>query len=145
MPFTLHVISHSETETVQLAEKIGLFLKPGEVVVLTGELGSGKTVFVRGLMQALQIDESFLSSPSFTIINEYPGGTRPLYHFDLYRIKDLSELEQVGWDDYLRRDGILVVEWGEKADGLLPDSYYSVQFKIIDEDQREVDIKAIES
>ncbi|MBU8933731.1 MAG: tRNA (adenosine(37)-N6)-threonylcarbamoyltransferase complex ATPase subunit type 1 TsaE [candidate division Zixibacteria bacterium] len=136
----LNVISHNEDETLGLAEKIGLFFKPGDVVVLTGPLGAGKTVFVRGLARALQIDENLVKSPSFTIVNEYPGSGRHLYHFDLYRLINVSELNEIGWDDYLQRGGVVVVEWGEKGGDLIPLPYYRVRIRIIDDNQREIDI-----
>ncbi|RKX29204.1 MAG: tRNA (adenosine(37)-N6)-threonylcarbamoyltransferase complex ATPase subunit type 1 TsaE [Candidatus Zixiibacteriota bacterium] len=142
---TLNVISHSEDETLGLAEKIGLFFKPGDVIILSGSLGAGKTVFVRGLARALQIDEELVNSPSFTIVNEYLGGSIPLYHLDLYRMGDISELNELGWDDYLQRGGIVVVEWGEKGGDWLPLPHYSVSMRIIDDTQREIDIQVIDS
>ncbi|MEA2030747.1 MAG: tRNA (adenosine(37)-N6)-threonylcarbamoyltransferase complex ATPase subunit type 1 TsaE [candidate division Zixibacteria bacterium] len=145
MKSSLNVISHSEAETLGLAEKVGLFFKSGDVIVLTGTLGAGKTVFVRGLARALQIDEDIVNSPSFTIINEYPGGKSPLYHFDLYRLDNASELDELGWDDYLQRGGIMVVEWGEKGGDWLPFPYYRVTMRIIGDVQREIDIQVIKS
>ncbi len=141
----LNVISHSEAETLQLARKVGQFFKPGDVVVLTGELGSGKTVFVRGLVSMLGMDENIVSSPSYTLVNEYISKDKQLYHFDLYRMHDLSELQEVGWDDYLQRQGLIVVEWGEKANGYLPKLYYSIEFTMLDEQQREINIGLVES
>ena len=91
------------------------------------------------------LDEEQVNSPSFTLINEYIGKEKQIYHFDLYRIHDLNELQEVGWDDYLRRPGLIVVEWGEKAEGYLPRRYYKVEFKIIDEQQREINIRSVES
>ena len=141
----LNVISHSETETLELARKVGKFFRPGDVIVLTGELGSGKTVFVRGLVSMLGMDENMVSSPSYTLVNEYISKDKQLYHFDLYRMQDVSELQEVGWDDYLQRPGLIVVEWGEKADGYLPKPYYSIEFTVLDEQQREINIGLIES
>ena len=140
----LKVISHSEDETVALASKLVSFLRPGDIMVLTGKLGSGKTVFVRGLAQALGIDEKLVNSPSFTIVNEYPG-ERPLYHFDLYRLEDADELYEIGWDEYLSRSGLIVVEWGEKAGEFLTDRYYRIDFRIVNESQREIEISAVGS
>ncbi len=126
-----------------LAEKLLLFFRPGDIIVLSGELGAGKTVFVRGMARGLGIDEELVNSPSFTIVNEYPGGQRKLYHFDLYRLGDRSELHEIGWNDYQQRDGIMVVEWGEKAEELMPSSYYLVEFETIDSDQRKIEISHI--
>ena len=135
----LNVISHSEFETAALAEKLAVSFKIGDVIVLTGDLGAGKTVFVRGLAKGLGHDEDLVNSPSFTIINEYPG-EKPLYHFDLYRLSDQDELYEIGWDEYLNRDGLIVVEWGEKAKNYLPSRYYQINFKFLNENEREIDI-----
>lgn len=140
----MNITSHSEDETLALAGKLASLFKTGDVLVLTGVLGAGKTVFVRGLAAALGIDESLVNSPSFTIVNEY-AGERPLYHFDLYRLGDASELYEIGWDDYLGREGLVVVEWGEKAGEYLPARYYRIDFGIVDEQQREIDISYVES
>ena len=136
----LNVVSHGEAETVLLAERLTPFLRSGDTVVLTGELGAGKTVFVRGLARGLGIDEDLVNSPSFTVVNEYPGGRMGLYHFDLYRIGDTSELKEIGWYDYQQRDGIVVVEWGEKAEGFLPTGYYRVAFSAVDGTNRQIEI-----
>ena len=135
----LNVISHSESETVGLAEKLAAFFKTGDVIVLTGDLGTGKTVFVRGLAKGMGHDEDLINSPSFTIINEYQG-EKPLYHFDLYRMCDQHELYEIGWDEYLNRGGLIVVEWGEKAKNYLPSRYYQINFKLLNENEREIDI-----
>ena len=140
----LQVVSHSEEETRALAQKLAKHIQDPEVVVLTGALGSGKTVFVRGLAAALAIDEALVNSPSFTVANEY-SGTRTLYHLDLYRVDDPSHLHEIGWDDYLARGGLLVVEWGEKAQGFLPRRYYLVQFRILDEHEREIIISLVQT
>ena len=140
----LDIISHSEDETLALAGKLAPLFKPGDVLVLSGILGAGKTVFVRGLAVALGVDESMVNSPSYTLVNEYQGD-RPLYHFDLYRLGEASELYEIGWDEYLGREGLIVVEWGEKAEDYLPASYYRVDFSIIDEDQRRIKIAFVQA
>ena len=140
----LSITSHSEEQTIALAKKLVASFKKGDVVCLTGSLGAGKTVFVRGLAAALDIDENNVNSPSFTFVNEYPGET-PIYHFDLYRINDPSELYEIGWDEYLGREGLMVVEWGEKAGELLPPRYYSIEFWIISETEREINISLVQS
>jgi tRNA threonylcarbamoyladenosine biosynthesis protein TsaE len=84
-----------------------------------------------------------VSSPSFGMVNEYPGEL-PLFHFDLYRIKNPAELYEIGWDEYLLRDGIVVVEWGEKAANLLPTRYYQIDFKIVNETDREIQIALVQ-
>jgi tRNA threonylcarbamoyladenosine biosynthesis protein TsaE len=142
MAVALNIVTHSPEETMGLAEKLAAALRPGDVLVLTGELGAGKTEFVRGLAGALGHDRDKVNSPSFTIVNEYPG-EKPLYHFDLYRIGDIDELHETGWDDYLSRDGLVVVEWGEKAAPLLPPEYYRVTFEIVGENDRKIEIEAV--
>ena len=139
----LNIVSHSEEQTLALARKLARHLRGPEVVVLTGVLGSGKTVFVRGLAGALGIEEQAVRSPSFTMVNEYPG-PRPLYHLDLYRLGDPSELHELGWDEYLGREGLFVVEWGEKAGDYLPARYYHVCFAIVDEHQREISVTLVQ-
>jgi tRNA threonylcarbamoyladenosine biosynthesis protein TsaE len=139
----LQIISHSEEETRALAQKLGRHFQNPDVVVLTGALGCGKTVFVRGLAAALGIDQKLVNSPSFTVVNEYPG-EKQLFHLDLYRVDNPAHLNEIGWDDYLSRGGLFVVEWGEKAAGFLPRRYYLVQFRILDENQREITITLVQ-
>jgi len=143
MASILKAVSHSEKETLGLAEKIGLFFKEGDVVILTGELGAGKTLFVKGVAKALGIDTALVNSPSYTIVNEYRGGSKLLFHFDLYRLGDISELYETGWDDYMQQNGIMVVEWGEKGQASLPVPRYQVSFKILDDTEREIDITVV--
>ncbi len=143
MSLKLNIVSHSEAETVGLAQKLAPMLRTGDVLVLTGELGTGKTAFVRGLARGLGIDENTVNSPSYTIVNEYPGAMA-LYHFDLYRIADPSELYEVGWDEYRSRNGVVVVEWGERAGELLPAGYYRIEFTMINESERKIDIEVIQ-
>lgn len=135
----MNITSHSEEETIALARKLASLFRPGDVIVLSGALGSGKTVFVRGLAAAMGLDETQVNSPSFTLVNEYPG-EQALYHFDLYRLGDISELVEIGWDEYLSREGVVVVEWGEKAEGYLPPRYYRIDFAIVNEKEREINI-----
>ena len=126
-----------------LAEKLAMSFVDGDVIVLKGSLGSGKTTFVRALAAARGIDASLVTSPSFTFINEYRGDP-PLYHIDLYRLGNVSELTEIGWDDYLERRGIVLVEWGERAGNRLPKRYYLAEFSIIDEHQRQIDLSLVQ-
>jgi len=107
-------ISSSEKETKEIAENLGKNLKAGDVVLICGALGSGKTIFVKGLARGLGIDENLVSSPTFTIMNIY-SGENLLFHLDLYRIEHEEELNALGIEDFLDM-GILAVEWGEKAE-----------------------------
>ncbi len=110
--------SNAVEETEALGARLAERLAPGEVVAFTGDLGAGKTAFVRGLARGLGITER-VTSPTFTIVNEYEGGRLPLFHFDLYRLGSSEELFEIGWEDYLRRGGVCAVEWsGIIADAL---------------------------
>ncbi len=140
----LEVVSHSETETEALAAKLARSFVSGEVVLLRGDLGSGKTTFVRGLAAELGYDPNRVSSPSYTIVNEYRSEP-PVYHFDLYRMNDPSELHEIGWDDYLSRNGILLVEWGERAAPKLPSQFYVIDFRILSDSERRIQISRMES
>ena len=111
--------THSESETEAVGEALATTLSPGTVIAFTGDLGAGKTAFTRGLARGLGISER-VTSPTFTIVNEYEGGRLPLFHFDMYRLESSEELFDIGWEDYLRRGGICAVEWSEKvADALV--------------------------
>lgn len=142
MTAVLNIVSHSEKETLMLARKLVKTFKSGDLVVLSGELGSGKTVFARGLAEGLGHDENSINSPTYTFVNEY-NGEQPLYHFDMYRLKNMSELIEIGWDDYLSKDGLVVVEWGEKIIKMLPEIYYLVSFEIISENEREIKVEFV--
>lgn len=140
----LHITSHSELQTRELGKKMAAAFLPGDVVVLVGPLGAGKTVFVRGLVEGRGLDAERVHSPSFTLVNEYPG-EKPLYHLDLYRLNDLDELIEIGLDDYLGREGVVVIEWGEKAEEVLPPKHYRVEFGIVSEQERAIDISLVAS
>jgi tRNA threonylcarbamoyladenosine biosynthesis protein TsaE len=135
----LSFTSHSEAETLALARKLSASFKSGDVIVLSGPLGAGKTVFVKGLAEGRGIASSAVSSPTFSFVHEYRGDS-PVYHFDLYRIKSVDELYEIGWDDYLQRDGVIVVEWGERAEDLLPERFYRIEIMMISDDERRFDL-----
>lgn len=110
--------THSESETEAVGEALATTLSPGTVIAFTGDLGAGKTAFTRGLARGLGISER-VTSPTFTIVNEYEGGRLPLFHFDMYRLESSEELFDIGWEDYLHRGGVCAVEWSENvADAL---------------------------
>ena len=104
--------SASEQETEAIGRELAQQLAPGAVVAFTGDLGAGKTAFVRGMAQGLGISQR-VTSPTFTIVNEYEGGRLPLFHFDMYRLGSSDELFDIGWEDYLVRGGVCAVEWSE--------------------------------
>ena len=111
-------ITNSAQQTEQLGEKLGRILTPGTVLAYTGDLGAGKTAFTRGLAKGLEIPER-ITSPSFTIVNEYEGGRLPVFHFDMYRLGSSDELFDIGWEDYLVRGGVCAVEWSENVEDVL--------------------------
>ncbi len=110
--------TNSVQETQQLGRRLGEQLVPGTVIAYTGDLGAGKTAFTQGLAAGLGIDTR-VTSPTFTIVNEYEGGRLPLFHFDMYRLGSSDELFDIGWEDYLARGGVCAVEWSENVDDAL--------------------------
>ena len=111
--------SKSPQETEDIGFKVGSTAKSFDIFCLKGELGAGKTVFVRGFTRGLGYYGE-VTSPTFTLVNEYEGGVLPIYHFDLYRIERPNDLESIGWDDYIHGDGVSIIEWADKAGEMLP-------------------------
>lgn len=117
-------------------------LKAGDLLALTGELGSGKTTFTKGVARGLGVaNPEYVNSPSFVLIKEYKGKI-DLYHFDLYRLDELCQMEYIGLQEYLNGDGIVVIEWAEKLGSLLPKEYLSISIEIIDGKRRVFSFKA---
>ncbi len=110
----------SPEETYEIGRRMGSEARPGLVITLDGDLGAGKTLFTKGFAEGLGITEP-VSSPTFTILQEYEGGRMPLYHFDVYRIGDPAEMEEVGFDDYIYGDGATLIEWSELIEELIPE------------------------
>lgn len=110
----MRFITRSTEETVQLGARLGAALRGGEVIAYTGGLGAGKTAFTRGLARGLEIPMR-VTSPTYTIVNEYTGGRLPLFHFDMYRLGSSEDLFDIGWEDYLLRGGVCAVEWSENV------------------------------
>ena len=117
--------THDPEETFEVGRTIGMNAKPGQIYTLTGDLGVGKTVFTQGVAAGLGITEP-VNSPTFTIIQEYEDGRLPFYHFDVYRIGDLEEMEEIGYDDYFFGQGICLVEWAELIEEILPEKRIEV-------------------
>lgn len=117
----MQFITHSAEETEALGERLAQTLTGGEVVAYFGELGAGKTAFTRGLARGLGISMR-VTSPTYTIVNEYSGGRLPLFHFDMYRLGSSDELFDIGWEDYLARGGVCAVEWSENVEDALQDA-----------------------
>ena len=137
----MYVETHSEAETEALGERLAKCLRAGAVVALYGDLGAGKTAFVRGMARGLDIRES-VSSPTFTIVNEYPGDPA-LFHFDMYRLKNAEELYGIGWEDYLDRNGICVTEWSERIEEALPEDAVRVRIERLSDTDRAVSIEGM--
>ncbi len=139
------VISHSEKETRAAARKFAETLVPGSIVALTGDLGAGKTAFTRGIADFFEI-EGEVSSPTFTIVNEY-NGTLDLYHFDAYRLENANPDECDWMDDYFFGDGICIIEWAQNIENVLPKGYIEVRIEknpSLGEDYREIFIEKTE-
>lgn len=120
----MEYLSHSEAETEALGARLAGVLTAGAVVAYQGGLGMGKTAFTRGLARGLGCTDR-VTSPTFTIVNEYLGGRLPLFHFDMYRLRDADDLFDIGWEDFLRRGGVCAVEWSETIqEALEPDTIY---------------------
>ena len=138
---SVRYVTNNEEETQTLGERLAGVLKPGTVIAFTGDLGAGKTAFTRGLARGLGIQER-VTSPTFTIVNEYEGGRLPLFHFDMYRLGSSDELYDIGWEDYLARGGVCAVEWSENVAEAMDESTIRVDIRRGDgESQRIVTIE----
>jgi len=115
-------------ETFELGKSIGEKAKPGEIYTLTGDLGVGKTVFAQGLAAGLGITEP-ISSPTFTIVQVYEEGRLPFYHFDVYRIGDIEEMDEIGYEDYFYGEGVCLVEWADLIGEILPEEVVSIRIE----------------
>ncbi len=127
------ITTRSEIETIEIAQNFESEKFPNMVICLDGELGSGKTVFTKGIANALGIAES-ITSPTFTIIKEYTSGEMPLYHMDVYRLD--GNYEGVGIEEYFNKGGIVIIEWAKTIKDILPDERLEIKFKILDENKR---------
>ena len=136
--------SSSVQETEALGRALAQHLTPGTVVAFTGDLGAGKTAFVRGMARGLGIPHR-VTSPTFTIVNEYEDGRLPLFHFDMYRLGSADELFDIGWEDYLARGGVCAVEWSGNIEEALESDAIRVEIRRGDTDeQRRIEITGVE-
>jgi len=136
-----NIITKSPKETQKLAYKLGKSLKKGDVVGLVGELGAGKTCFVGGLMDALGISDKYrASSPTFILINEYKGKF-PIYHFDMYRLNNITETYDLGIEEYFFGEGVSIVEWADRIEELLPENCIRINMEILGVNERKIVIK----
>ena len=131
----MQFITNSPAETESVGATLSKILSPGAVIAYRGDLGAGKTAFTRGLARGLGVSDP-VTSPTYTIVNEYLGGRMPLFHFDMYRLHSSDDLWDIGWEDYLERGGICVVEWSENVADAMEDAIIITIEKLGDETRR---------
>lgn len=136
-------ITHSAKETIEFAKEIGSRLKKGDIVAYTGGLGAGKTTFTRGLAMGLGMDDN-VTSPTFSLVNEYHSRDISLYHFDMYRIMGADDLETTGFYDYSTDDSVFAIEWSENISEELPDNAVIINIERIDDNTRRITVKGDE-
>ena len=135
----MELITHSPAETEAVGAALGRILPPGTVIAYRGDLGAGKTAFTRGLARGLGADD-MVTSPTYTIVNEYLSGRIPLFHFDMYRLRSADDLWDIGWEDYLDRGGVCAVEWSENVAEAL-DNFTLVNIEKIGDESRRITIE----
>ena len=135
----MEFITHSPEQTEAVGIALGKRLQPGTVIAYQGDLGAGKTAFTRGVACGLGAKES-VTSPSYTIVNEYLSGKYPLFHFDMYRLASSDDLWDIGWEDYLDRGGVCAVEWSENVDDAMENAVY-VTIEKLGEDTRRITLE----
>jgi len=135
----MQYITNSPAETEAIGAALGKIILPGTVIAYRGDLGAGKTAFTRGLARGLGCSE-IVTSPTYTIVNEYLGGRIPLFHFDMYRLRSSDDLFDIGWDDYLDRGGVCAVEWSENVDDAMEDALY-ITIEKLGEDSRRITLE----
>jgi len=138
------IIKYTESveETMNLGRKLGRIIEKGSTVCLTGDLGTGKTHFAKGFAEGLGIKDN-ITSPTFTIVNEYYEGRMPFYHFDVYRVNDVEEILQVGFEEYVYGQGVTLIEWADMIEPILPDELIHVKIEKTDHpDERKITIRS---
>lgn len=137
----MQITTHSADETQALGKKLAESLRPGDVIAYFGDLGAGKTAFTRGIAEGLGVSEQ-VTSPTYTIVNEYLSGRLPLFHFDMYRLGSSDELFDIGWEDYLARGGVCAVEWSENVEDALQDAIrVTIEKDPVEPDTRRITIE----
>jgi tRNA threonylcarbamoyladenosine biosynthesis protein TsaE len=129
--------THSPEETQQLGVQLAKRLNPGDVLVLTGEIGAGKTTLVQGIAKGLGVESGSVASPTFVLVREYPG-RMPIYHADLFRLDHLPDAEMLGLDEYYESDGVTLIEWGRQIPGALPEDFLEICFEVVDPSTRKL-------
>ena len=139
----MEFITNSPAETEAVGQALAKILTPGAVIAYRGDLGAGKTAFTRGLARGLGANEQ-VTSPTYTIVNEYEGGRLPLFHFDMYRLDSADDLFDIGWEDYLLRGGVCAVEWSENVPEAMADAI-TVEIRKISDNDRQILIEGGDS
>lgn len=139
----MNIITNSEQETISLGEKIASKLKKGTIIILTGDLGSGKTKLTEGILKYYGLEDE-ISSPTFTIVNEYNTQNLNIYHFDVYRLADIDEFIAIGGEEYFEK-GACIIEWGEQIEEILPPDYIKIKFSrdLENENRRNIEIECL--
>ena len=139
--FGMQITTHSADETQALGQRLAKRLLPGDVIAYFGDLGAGKTALTRGIAQGLGVTD-LVTSPTYTIVNEYLTGRIPLFHFDMYRLSSSDELFDIGWEDYLSRGGVCAVEWSENVEDALRDAIHiTIEKDPLEPDTRRITIE----
>jgi tRNA threonylcarbamoyladenosine biosynthesis protein TsaE len=135
----LTMTTQSADETMKLGKALARHLKPGAIVCLHGELGSGKTTLVKGIAEGLKLKQQMVNSPTFVLMNIYEGKL-PLYHFDFYRLQNIKEIEQIGYEEFLYGKGICVIEWADKLKELYPKEYLKIELSHVAANERRLSL-----
>ncbi len=143
----LSVVTNNENETMLVGEKLAKISSKGSIYTLTGDLGAGKTHFVKGFAQGLDC-KMLVTSPTFTLLNVYDDGKMPIYHFDMYRLSSLEEAEELGFNEYFdlsTLDGVSLVEWPEQVEGLINVEHFQIKIEKLGDNQRKITLSSVEA
>jgi tRNA threonylcarbamoyladenosine biosynthesis protein TsaE len=140
---TITYVSRSEHDTQKIAQRLVPFLHKGAIVCLFGDLGAGKTVFVKGMAAGMKMDPDEVSSPSYVLMNIYQGKRHTLFHFDLYRLQDIEEIEGIGYEEFIYGQDIAVIEWAERLQDNSPSAFLSVRIQHQTQTRRKITLKAV--
>ena len=139
----MKIISRSVNDTIRIGKSIARNLESGDIICLFGQLGTGKTVLTKGIAQGLGIEKSKVISPSFVLLRQHTKGRLPLYHFDLYRLKDVGDILGLGYEEYLYDQGVAVIEWAGRLKKLLPQEYLKIELSLKNDAQRVLELSGV--